>query len=1648
MATDKNFVIKNGLTVGTSEIITSAGNLTNVGSIATTGITVDSRLVLDGSKIYDNSTNGNSKGFRIGGAGLIPLNGSGTDTNNIVDIGSATYKFKDLYLSGTISSGAITSSGALIVGAGTQGVAGDADITVREGNAFAGIDLRSTRTSGNIGGIRSYNSSNVGVGELLFEVQGRLNYTGSLGLALGGTSFIDGSRNLTNIGTISSGNITSNGTLTTQADSASAGISIKRTNSSTAGSKGHIGFRDSDGYFVASIDSRGTGVNNSGDLRFFTSTGQSYSGVYNNPSATLILGTDNSATFAGAITSSGNITQVVNNVGIPTVYGKHTMEATDAQMDLVSSSGGTWGSAINFVEGASTSANTNNWSIARKTSGGGNSLNFNFGTSNQHDNPTKVSFASTGTVSIDTGTTSGTFLSLTRNGGTEIGRISYSATDNIAIYGTTASHAGLNFGTNLIIPMSAGAEVDDTVALGDGTRNFSEIFVKGMTVGTTQIIDASRNITNIVDYHSDGRLQASAVHGENTHTGAELLFEITDYDDSTSLKRKFGYNNSNTGLSKVDDSDAPASGVFDATGYFGPLWGPYIPMDDDTEIIFECWAKHISGSDTSGNFYAGSQFYDGSKTSLGNNSRYWGANGDAQDADNTTWRFIRGVMRGDGIRAQSATSTAKYLRFLVLFNYNTTGQTTRFCGFKFYRSKKTVTSLWLKTNSATYLQDSNFQTTGDTGDASELVVGHDQRIYANATTTNTDPQFTFTGDTNTGLGYIGTDTLGLIAAGSRKFYVNNTNAYFQNLSGGVSVPALTATSLDVNGNADISGSLTMSGGHVYLTNFNIYEVNSLEFNDPGPGEGLSWSGGNIKIYESPDNLTTNSAGNLQVVYGSTRRLTVNNTGIDVNGNIDATGTISTSGQISSTNSTIGSAGATGNLANAALLAGSTSTGIGIDNNEIVSKGATLFINQNDGYNIEMYTGSGASNTSKLSINTTGAVFNTLADFDAGLTVSVGGSDRFSITGGDVNVVGTTDLQIAGTSRRLSFTSGTGTVRTTTANPLILQTGGTSAPVYINHNGTSGINSSRALKVWYDMDVYNTVNFCNSSFTVQGRTAVDGSGNLLVGSTGATDTILQTNGTDRIVLDHSASQVYSSWPLRINSNNYTAFYAQTNGNGVGLQFSDNGSNGSGTQFGYFEYFHGDGASYGSGNAFIARSTESTMSFVVKGKLMFDEGLYLDPTSGTGAGTQIIDDLGRVTHRAAGSGWTDHLNLLSSDGTNKWNVLVDNGAGDVLRFGYNSTKRVDISTGGNVDTTGFFEADQGFRQAIPGNDGLRVYGENANQPLIRVSANAIGNNSADYGFTLAYRGDRSGNENSLAIYSDNQAGSQIEAINIKQDGTTHFGADVYFGASKKLFFNGTSNYGVGAGGHNYNSVYADTLESGSSTDPLELVYYQGPGVNIGSGASKPLGCGSLGVGTAQNGIRSGYMAHFKSTGDVALLLEADTDNVTETDNPFIRFEQDASAVAARIGYASGTNDFEIYNEYNSNLYLGTNNANRAVLGQTGDWTVTGNVTAYGSVSDIRRKENVEIIPNAIDKVKTLDGITFNFKDKPEERMTGVIAQQVMEVLPEAVYEHETIEKEQTYAVHYGNMVGLLIEAVKEQQKQIEELKEEVSSLRSKN
>ena len=99
-------------------------------------------------------------------------------------------------------------------------------------------------------------------------------------------------------------------------------------------------------------------------------------------------------------------------------------------------------------------------------------------------------------------------------------------------------------------------------------------------------------------------------------------------------------------------------------------------------------------------------------------------------------------------------------------------------------------------------------------------------------------------------------------------------------------------------------------------------------------------------------------------------------------------------------------------------------------------------------------------------------------------------------------------------------------------------------------------------------------------------------------------------------------------------------------------------------------------------------------------------------------------------------------------------------------------------------------------------------------------------------------------------------------------------------------------------------------------------------------------------------------------------------------------------------------------------------------------TGNIVAY---SDVRKKENIETINGALNKVNSLRGVYYNRKDdESKTRQIGVIAQEVEKVLPEAVTYAEDVDE---YGVSYGNMVGLLIEAIKEQQKQIEELQRAV-------
>jgi len=134
------------------------------------------------------------------------------------------------------------------------------------------------------------------------------------------------------------------------------------------------------------------------------------------------------------------------------------------------------------------------------------------------------------------------------------------------------------------------------------------------------------------------------------------------------------------------------------------------------------------------------------------------------------------------------------------------------------------------------------------------------------------------------------------------------------------------------------------------------------------------------------------------------------------------------------------------------------------------------------------------------------------------------------------------------------------------------------------------------------------------------------------------------------------------------------------------------------------------------------------------------------------------------------------------------------------------------------------------------------------------------------------------------------------------------------------------------------------------------------------------------------------------------------------------------------------------YDSNRYIGRNGNNIDYYTSSGIHNFTGNiqssadVIAYAS-SDKRLKDNIKNIKNPLEKLEKINGVEFDWNDKQDSYKghdIGVIAQEVEEVLPEIVDTREDGYK----AVKYDKMVALLIEVAKEQQQQINELKEKLN------
>jgi len=163
----------------------------------------------------------------------------------------------------------------------------------------------------------------------------------------------------------------------------------------------------------------------------------------------------------------------------------------------------------------------------------------------------------------------------------------------------------------------------------------------------------------------------------------------------------------------------------------------------------------------------------------------------------------------------------------------------------------------------------------------------------------------------------------------------------------------------------------------------------------------------------------------------------------------------------------------------------------------------------------------------------------------------------------------------------------------------------------------------------------------------------------------------------------------------------------------------------------------------------------------------------------------------------------------------------------------------------------------------------------------------------------------------------------------------------------------------------------------------------------------------------------------------------DVTASSTSPTVNIESDLRGDVSYIGY-DGNNYIHMGGADNIYFYFDGLQDFRFMDG--GTMHANGNVIAYSTSisSDERLKENIEVIDGALQIVSKLDGVTFDWK-KDGKQSAGLIAQNVEKVFPRAVEEVEGLNNEDSYkTVDYNQIIGLLVESVKELKAEIEELK----------
>ena len=324
------------------------------------------------------------------------------------------------------------------------------------------------------------------------------------------------------------------------------------------------------------------------------------------------------------------------------------------------------------------------------------------------------------------------------------------------------------------------------------------------------------------------------------------------------------------------------------------------------------------------------------------------------------------------------------------------------------------------------------------------------------------------------------------------------------------------------------------------------------------------------------------------------------------------------------------------------------------------------------------------------------------------------------------------------------------------------------------------------------------------------------------------------------------------------------------------------------------------------------------------------------------------------------------------------------------------------------------------------------------------------------------------------SNVSSGNTIQATDVSNLYDTLTGTTAYdnIGLAKFTYLNaggtfGASGYGFKNNGgtiqfRNNGGSWADVVTAGGGGSPGGSQYH----VQINDGSSF-IGAANFQFNYSTNLLKVGdhagtgndtYISMSDSGGGIhcsALGLATIGDYEGRVNGTYISVDDVNEIIRVQCEGATliGDDDWSLsgngthmeINDANSQISMSAANGvviNAVATGTTVDVGADANGTLQVHTSDYRLKENIKPIVGALDKVLNLKGVNFEWIDKESRghgKQIGMIAQQVEKHVPEVVF-----QKDEVYGMNYSPLVSLLVEAIKDQQPQIDELKQRLDKL----